>query len=312
MKIDDISHVIYHCPDLDVIERFWLDFGLVTARRDADTLYMRGAGPAPYCYVARRSTTPSFGGVALRAASAEDFEEAKGFPGAAEAAPLTGPGSGECVQLLDPDGLPVQIVFGIEPAQPLPLREVLQFNYARAKYRQGTPQRIARGPAQIVRLGHALFFVTDLERTVDWYCSGFGMLPSDFIHETTPAQRLGAFLRCDRRDEWADHHTIGIFRAPPHVKAAKVHHISFEIQDADAQFLGHEWLRDRGHRHVWGIGRHLLGSQIFDYWYDPFGNIVEHYADGDMFRADKKTESFQAGPESLYQWGPPVPDVFFA
>jgi catechol 2,3-dioxygenase-like lactoylglutathione lyase family enzyme len=308
MKIADISHVIYRCPDLDLIERFLLDFGLVRVRRDADALYMRGAGPAAYCHVVQQSDTPGFGGVALRAASAADFEAAKRLRGASTAQMLSGPGGGQCINLLDPDGLPVQVVHGIEPAQPLPLREALALNYAREKHRHGEPQRIARGPAQVLRLGHALFFVTDFERSKDWYCDNFGMLPSDFIHEGTPERRLGGFLRCDRGDEWTDHHTIGIFRAPK----AKIHHASFEIQDFDAQFLGHEWLRERGHRPVWGIGRHLLGSQIFDYWFDPYGNIVEHFADGDLFRADKKTESFQAGPESLYQWGPPVPDIFFA
>jgi len=34
-----------------------------------------------------------------------------------------------------------------------------------------------------------------------------------------------------------------------------------------------------------GVGRHLLGSQIFDYWRDPWGQKHEHYADGDLFDA---------------------------
>ena len=42
-------------------------------------------------------------------------------------------------------------------------------------------------------------------------------------------------------------------------------------------------LRDRGYRHSWGIGRHIQGSQIFDYWRDPDKMMFEHYADGDVF-----------------------------
>ena len=136
-------------------------------------------------------------------------------------------------------------------------------------------------------------------------CTSGCCLPTIF---TRAPQKLGAFLRCDRGAEWTDHHTIGVFKAP----VAKIHHVSFEIQDFDAQYLGHEWLTEKGYRHVWGIGRHLLGSQIFDYWYDPHGHIVEHFADGDLFDSRKTPQSFQAGPDSLFQWGPPVPETFFA
>ena len=38
-----------------------------------------------------------------------------------------------------------------------------------------------------------------------------------------------------------------------------------------------------GYFRSWGIGRHIQGSQIFDYWRDPDGFLVEHFTDGDMF-----------------------------
>ena len=308
MKIADISHVSYRCPDLDAIETFMTDFGLARTQRTPDALYMRGAGSAAYCYVAHKADKPGFAGVALRAASAAGFEAAAKIPGASAPRALSGPGGGMSIALRDPDGLPVEVVHGIAPCAPLAMRQPLHLNYAEQKHRRGATQRIPRGPAQVLRLGHALFFATDFQRTIDWYCTHFGLLPSDYIHEGTEDQKLGAFLRCDRGPEWTDHHTIGVFKAPK----AKIHHASFEIQDFDAQYLGHEWLREKGYQHVWGIGRHLLGSQIFDYWYDPYGHIVEHFADGDLFDASKPAQSFNAGPDSLFQWGPPVPEVFFA
>ena len=54
-------------------------------------------------------------------------------------------------------------------------------------------------------------------------------------------------------------------------------HSSFEVVDADAVGMGQRVLLKRGWRHAWGIGRHILGSQIFDYWEDPWGastNII--------------------------------------
>lgn len=35
----------------------------------------------------------------------------------------------------------------------------------------------------------------------------------------------------------------------------------------DIQALGHQWLKNKGYELEWGVGRHVLGSQIFDYWY---------------------------------------------
>ena len=308
MKVSDISHVSYFCPDLDVMERFMTDFGLIKTLRTADSLYMRGAGPAAYCYVAHRAANAGFAGVSLRAASAAEFAAAAKIPGASAPRALSGPGGGMSILLQDPDGLPVEVVHGIADVAPLAIRAPLDLNYAEQKNRRGATQRIAKGPAQVQRLGHALFFATDFQRTIDWYCTHFGLLPSDYIHEGSEEQKLGAFLRCDRGPQWTDHHSVGVFKAPK----AKIHHASFEIQDFDAQVLGHEWLQGKGYRHVWGIGRHLLGSQIFDYWYDPCGHIVEHFADGDLFTSSKPAQSFHAVPDSLFQWGPPVPEIFFA
>lgn len=306
MKVAEISHVTFDCPDLGQMETFLVDFGLVRAQRTDRALYMRGTGTHPYCYVARKTERHAFAGVALRAASAADFEAAARIPGAQAARNLDGPGGGASILLRDPDGHPVEVVHGIAPAQPLPMREPLTVNFARAKNRLGGTQRIPKGPAQVLRLGHVLFFVSDFNRTRDWWQQHLGLLTSDTIHAGTEDNKLGGFLRCDRGPEFTDHHTIALFGGP----VPKVHHCSFETQDFDAVVLGNEWLVSKGYKHSWGIGRHTLGSQVFDYWYDPHGVIMEHYADGDLFDAGKPAESHHVGPESLFQWGPPVPEVF--
>lgn len=52
----------------------------------------------------------------------------------------------------------------------------------------------------------------------------------------------------------------------PSGAAPHPHHCSFEVNDFDSEHVGHEHLLSKGWTNVWGIGRHLLGSQIFDYW----------------------------------------------
>ena len=58
------------------------------------------------------------------------------------------------------------------------------------------------------------------------------------------------------------------FAAGPEEEPTHVHHSSFEVNDFDTQSLGHYWLQEKGYTNCWGMGRHVLGSQIFDYWYE--------------------------------------------
>ena len=59
-----------------------------------------------------------------------------------------------------------------------------------------------------------------------------------------------------------------------------------------------------GYRHAWGIGRHIQGSQIFDYWRDPDRLMFEHYADGDVFDASVEPGWLPMSASGLAQWGP--------
>ena len=74
----------------------------------------------------------------------------------------------------------------------------------------------------------------------------------------------------------------------------KHEHSAYEVLDLDALGQGQQVLRAQGYRHMWGIGRHVLGSQLFDYWRDPDGFEYEHYTDGDLFTADHETHVLAA------------------
>ena len=50
--------------------------------------------------------------------------------------------------------------------------------------------------------------------------------------------------------------------------------------------------------------------RIFDYWWDTTGNMIEHYADGDLVNKDTPVGWSNAGDESLAVWGPEVPTWF--
>jgi hypothetical protein len=120
---------------------------------------------------------------------------------------------------------------------------------------------------------------------------------------------VAAFMRCDRGAEYVDHHTVLAVGAG----MVDLNHVSFEVQDLDDVMTGHEHLAARGYEHRWGIGRHVLGSQIYDYWRDPWGRIHEFWTDGDLFNDRNPTGAVPAdmeGPAS--HWGPPAPGPFGA
>ena len=60
----------------------------------------------------------------------------------------------------------------------------------------------------------------------------------------------------------------------------------YRTGDIDAIFQDHEYIKRLGkYDHMWGIGRHLLGSQVYDYWADPWGRMHERWADTDRLNA---------------------------
>ena len=82
----------------------------------------------------------------------------------------------------------------------------------------------------------------------------------------------------------------------------------FEVQNFDDLMLGNHHLRSGGkYQHVWGIGRHLLGSQVFDYWKDPWGRVHEHWVDTDRLTARHRRNLIPAEEGLGSQWGDAAP-----
>jgi catechol 2,3-dioxygenase-like lactoylglutathione lyase family enzyme len=312
IKVADIAYVTYAVADLDRTEQFLTDFGLVRSARTADALYMRGASGAHHQHVSRQyiggdGDGPGLVGIALAVSSRDELAAATAIPGASAIAAIDEPGGGERVRLAGPEGYVIDLVHGIATLPAMPVRDVLTLNSGMAKPRQGATQRPVRGPAQVLRLGHVALLTRDPGAAADWFTRHLGLIASDYLDDPASGGTAGVFMRCDRGADPSDHHTIAVAGAP----ITRIHHCSFEVQDFDAVQIGGEWLEARGHRREWGIGRHILGSQIFDYWRDPDGNMIEHYTDSDVFDASVPSERHPAGPDTLFQWGPPPPPSFF-
>ena len=77
------------------------------------------------------------------------------------------------------------------------------------------------------------------------------------------------------------------------------------------QFQDHEHIKGVGkYTHMWGIGRHLLGSQVYDYWADPWGRMHERWADTDRLNAANGGHLLSAEEGFQSQWGERPPERF--
>jgi len=124
------------------------------------------------------------------------------------------------------------------------------------------------------------------------------------LHHLSPEFALGAFLRCDRGEQPTDHHTLFLLQAP---KGPGFNHAAYEVADFDDLMRGHQRLKGAGRQAEWGVGRHILGSQVFDYWRDPWGHTLEHWTDGDLFTAADGSNIATVQDLMGVQWGPQAP-----
>ena len=306
ISVSDLAYCRFRLPDLDKAEQFLTDFGLVAVEREGDRRFYRASDPHPYCYV----TEPGdehFLGFAFRAKSAADLRQLAEATGKS-VEPIDAPGGGERVRLVEPNGYDVDVVWGIAAAPAI--------DVARQSYNSGSSPLIRKGElyrlppggvTPIKRLAHVVLATSKVVETINWFAETLGLMSSDDIVAGPAKQKVGAFLRLDEGDDYVDHHSVFVIAAP----TAGLQHVAFEVHDIDAVFADHHYLKSLGrYEHLWGIGRHLLGSQVFDYWSDPFGYPHEHWADSDRVNNSAPTTEWDVHDGLTNQWGEPPPERF--
>ncbi|EON65740.1 hypothetical protein W97_04979 [Coniosporium apollinis CBS 100218] len=319
VKITKLSHMRYQHPDVQQITTFLRDFGLHVVKKTDTERWYRGYGPDQYVYYARQGPKKFLGG-SFEVESYEQLEKVLEIPGGKVISDgirqmEVAPGGGYIVTIEDPEGFPVNFVYGqslgnVEHKKP----EKLIFNDETEKPRQKKFQRFKPGPAEVHKLGHFGLCVQDFSTQMDWYTRHFNIVPSDILYVPSGSSKdnrkeVALFAHIDRGQDLVDHHTMFLTTLAPGLEN-HVHHCSFEVHDFDTQALGHQWLAQKDYQSVWGVGRHILGSQIFDYWWDTTGFMVEHYTDGDLVNEDTPLAYGPAGHEGLAVWGPEVPQAF--
>jgi hypothetical protein len=205
-----------------------------------------------------------------------------------------------CVSCTDPSGS-WQVI--VEPAPSAPLRRQPHRprNRPGERVRQGARADVVSEPSPRPprRLGHVVLGSPDPVGTSRFFLDGIGFRLSDQI-----AGVLN-FMRCS-----SDHHNLLIQPAP----VPYLNHYALEFDDTDAiAAAATRYLSGREERHVVGLGRHVVGSNVFWYMHDPCGTMFEFFSDMDDIPDDEAWEvRTDWGLDQFATWGPKEPPEIFA
>jgi len=295
MALHRLTHVTLGVPDVAATAEYYTDFGLApggSAVAGGATFASRDGGDQLTLGPSARRRM-----VELRV-GVDDPDDLDRIATRLDRLGLTPRRAGETVTVTAP-AVDVGVVVEIAPRIDQPPAEEATVNgpgrLTRANARAAAV--IREGPVQPRKLGHVVLGSTDQMATQRFFTEGLGFKVSDEV------PGMAAFMRCS-----TDHHNVLVLAAP----VSFVHHTAWEVDDIDDIGRGATaMLAKDPARHVWGLGRHHIGSNFFWYLKDPAGNFSEYYSDLDCIVDDAlwKPEVFE-GARGLFNWGPPPPPSF--
>jgi catechol 2,3-dioxygenase len=273
--IEGLRSVALDVPDLAQAETFYTQvWQLEVAGRGDGVLYLRGSGADAYLLALHQGgAVPQIRHVTLRARSAGALATVaeKVLPAGGRMLsaiqPQQDPAGGTGFTLRDPHGRIFEIVHGDR------------------RHDEGAPVR-----DRPQRLTHVVLNSHAVDETQRFLQDVLGFTLAD----RTVAI---AFMNCN-----SDHHTIAVGISDNDA----LNHIAFLMPDGESVMRGGGRMRDAGFPIQWGPGRHGPGNNLFNYFIDPFGVVIEYTAEVeqvDHTYRPRGPEDWKWPPGRVDQWG---------
>ncbi len=262
-----IRSVTLGVPDMRSAEAFYTSvWGLAVAAREGESLYLCATGPDHHVLALRPHPIAAILSISFRVAHENDFERI-----AAAVARFGGIVIAQPAMNAEPDG-------GIAMSVESPEGFVLRFHFG-DRQRNPEPPRCAFP----TRVSHVNLNCAELEKTSRFFQEVLGFAVTD-------RSRAMAFLRCNQ-----DHHAVVL--ADSGVDG--LNHLAFMMPDLESVMRGSGRMIDHGFPIGWGVGRHGPGDNVFAYFVDPFGVVIEYTAE--VLQVD---DSYVPHGPDFWKWPP--------
>jgi catechol-2,3-dioxygenase len=255
-------------------------WGLEVSEYGPRQLFLRGEGPNHHLLILQEDASPGLHHVAFEVAGKDDLERAaesvaaQGLTIVSGPGPSDEPGISRALRFIDPAGQLIELYAGVDE---------IHDHYGN---RIVKPQK----------LNHIMLRVPSVNDAHRFYTETLGFKTSDWLGDVI------AFIRCN-----ANHHVVALSPGP----AAGLNHVAFEVRDWDDITRGIFHLGEIGVERVWGPGRHAIGSNLFSYWMDPEGNIMEYTCQVEQIRNEDtwRPRIWPVETRSVALWGGDLPEV---
>jgi catechol 2,3-dioxygenase-like lactoylglutathione lyase family enzyme len=296
VSVHSIDHFALNVPSVAVAERFFRAFGLdvTTAGNEGQELELRAADGYRWARILPSSKK------CLAWLSFNCFEQdldalcaqVQVAGSVIETGPTPDPAG---FWFRDPDGNLIQVKIGPKTS---PSSKTPCVVTGSAADERGSHARSESKGVRPRRLSHVLLFTPDVSRALDYYAKALGLRLSD---------RSLDIIAFTHAPHGSDHHLLAFAKS----SARGWHHCAWDVDNVNVVGEGASQMAAAGYIKGWGTGRHVLGSNYFHYVEDPWGSFCEYSADIDYVTAGQEWPAGDFPPEdSLYLWGPPVPENF--
>jgi hypothetical protein len=129
----------------------------------------------------------------------------------------------------------------------------------------------AYGRAHPIRICHLALDIKKegKDQAEAFYVDRLNFRPVDIV------KKMGSFLQAE--GDWDQHNFLLMHRAD----IWGINHAAYEVQNFDEVVEGGNFMLDQGWEEARYVGRHVVGSNVYRFFYAPCGGRVEYVADMD-------------------------------